>query len=103
MTFLRSSNSAARQLFITPAIAAEQVGTPRWKTYDRRSFGEIPQMHHLSPDIIASIRLATLVFPFKVNEYALDNLIDWSRADEVMRLVWPMVIPWRAHVRDDGN
>jgi KamA family protein len=91
MTAFNSSNSAARQLFMTSATTTGRGETRRPRTYDRRSLGEIRQLHHLSSDIVESIRLATLVFPFKVNEYALENLIDWSCApdDPMFRLLFP--------------
>jgi KamA family protein len=77
--------------FAAPTILSPPRKVARWKTYDRRSLGDIRQLRQLSPDVIEGIRLATLVFPFKVNEYVLENLIDWSQApdDPIFRLVFP--------------
>jgi KamA family protein len=76
---------------VAPALLPAGHKVTRWKTYDRRALGDIRQLRHLPPDVIAAVELATLVFPFKVNEYVLDNLIDWSQApdDPIFRLVFP--------------
>lgn len=77
---------------IFPPLVSSKAA-PRWKIYDRYSLGAIPQLQNLPPEIVESVRLATLVFPFKVNEYVLENLIDWSRIpdDPMFRLLFPMV------------
>lgn len=63
-----------------------------WTVFDRRNFHLIPQVKSLPDEILESIRLATLVFPFKVNGYVIEHLIDWASApdDPMFRLTFPM-------------
>jgi KamA family protein len=77
--------------YASPSIISGLRQQPRWKIYDRETIDQIPQLRYLSSEVIKDIRLATLVFPFKVNEYALDNLIDWGQApdDPMFRLLFP--------------
>jgi KamA family protein len=91
MTQIHSSQNKEHQS-ITLTFNPIHMGATRWKTYDRRSLNQISQLRRLPPRILESIRLATLVFPFKINEYALENLIDWSHApdDPMFRLLFPV-------------
>lgn len=59
--------------------------------YANHRLAQIPQFASLPPDLAHGIRLAAMVFPFKVNSYVLDNLIDWNAGDEdpMFRLVFP--------------
>ncbi|MEQ7871621.1 lysine 2,3-aminomutase [Chromohalobacter salexigens] len=60
-------------------------------TYTNKSIDRIPQLKHLDNNTINGLHLAAKVFPFKVNNYVLENLIDWSSApnDEIYRLLFP--------------
>lgn len=51
----------------------------------------IPQLSALDPSLLHGIRVASLVFPFRVNAYVIDELIDWSNApdDPLFRMVFP--------------
>lgn len=59
--------------------------------YDHRKIDAIPHLSRLPRELVAGIRLASMVFPFKVNEYVLDYLIDWNNApdDPLFRLTFP--------------
>jgi len=63
-----------------------------YKAYNIKTFKKIPQVEKfLSKKDIADIELAGLVFPFKVNNYVVDHLIDWKhyKDDPIFRLVFP--------------
>jgi L-lysine 2,3-aminomutase len=64
----------------------------RNKTFGSQKLYEIEQLKGLPPEVRASVGLAAKVFPFKVNEYCLETLIDWDRApdDPIFRLLFPM-------------
>jgi KamA family protein len=51
----------------------------------------LPQVRQLDPDIRRDIRIVATVLPFKVNNYVLDELIDWTTVpnDPIFRLTFP--------------
>lgn len=71
---------------------SQQQSRPKLTTYDHRKIDEIPHLKRLPHDLVDSIRLAARVFPFKVNDYVLDRLIDWSNVpdDPLFRLTFPL-------------
>ena len=63
-----------------------------YRAYNSKSFKKIPQVQkYLSEEDIKNIEIASLVFPFKVNNYLVDELIDWEnyQNDPIFRLVFP--------------
>ncbi len=64
----------------------------RFRAYTHRQMDAIPQLSGFAPDLRRGIELAAQVFPFRVNDYVLDELIDWDAApdDPMFRLVFPM-------------
>ncbi len=63
-----------------------------YRAYNRKSFKKIPQVQkYLSKEDIENIEIASLVFPFKINNYLVDELIEWAhyRDDPIFRLVFP--------------
>jgi KamA family protein len=84
------------------AARGDAIERPVLKTYDRLRLGEIPQLKKLPPEIAAGIDLVARVLPFKVNQYVINNLIDWKAApdDPIFRLNFPMldmIAPEDAH------
>jgi KamA family protein len=62
------------------------------------NFRNIPQLKHVSPEIINAIEIVGSVLPFKTNNYVIENLIDWSNIpdDPMFILTFPqydMLIP----------
>ncbi len=57
-----------------------------WKQIDR-----IPWLERLSPDERVAMKAVAAVLPFRVNEYVLDELIDWDRIpdDPMYQLTFP--------------
>lgn len=52
---------------------------------------QLPQVSSLDPATRHEMRVVAAVLPFKVNNYVLDELIDWDRApeDPIFRLTFP--------------
>jgi len=71
--------------------AAVQESGPKLIAFDQRKLDAIPEFSRLPPDVLDGIRLAARVFPFKVNKYVLESLIDWEKApdDPIFRLTVP--------------
>ncbi|WP_206311070.1 lysine 2,3-aminomutase [Streptomyces sp. A1499] len=51
----------------------------------------LPQVQRMDPAVRRDIEVVSSVLPFKVNNYVLDELIDWDRAphDPIYRLTFP--------------
>lgn len=50
----------------------------RYQAYTRRNFREIPEIKRLPEEMISDIDLVSRVFPFKTNNYVVENLINWN-------------------------
>ena len=72
---------------------AESVETPRFRAYTESHLDEIPQLASLSPDARFNMRVVASVLPFRVNQYVIDQLIDWDRVpdDPIFQLTFPQV------------
>jgi KamA family protein len=64
---------------------------PRFRAYGRRHISRIRQLGGLSKDQLLSLRIASIVLPFRVNDYVLNQLIDWSDipSDPIFQLTFP--------------
>ncbi len=50
----------------------------KYQAYARHNFNKIPAYGRLSPAEIQSIKIVSEVFPFKTNNYVVNELIDWD-------------------------
>ncbi|NED75164.1 lysine 2,3-aminomutase [Streptomyces sp. SID9944] len=69
----------------------QPVGTTRFRAFGPRQIDDIVRSYGLSPQLRDGIALLAHVLPFRVNEYVLDELIDWTdpAEDPIFRLVFP--------------
>lgn len=67
------------------------VATRKFKVFTQKDIDRIPQLQKLSSDERDAIRAVAAVLPFRVNNYVLDELIDWDRVpdDPMFRLTFP--------------
>ncbi|MCG7490553.1 hypothetical protein MHN79_13750 [Vibrio sp. Of14-4] len=67
------------------------VSDRRYKSYQRANLKNIAR-EHIPEDIATELEVTSLVFPFRVNDYVLDELIDWDNipSDPMFRLLFPM-------------
>lgn len=63
----------------------------KYKAYQVHNFRTIPQLSVLSEEEKMNIEVVGNVLPFKVNNYVIDELIDWSDylSDPIFRLTFP--------------
>ena len=64
----------------------------KYKVYTAQSYKNIPQVQkYLTNEQIFDIDVVSKVFPFKVNNYVIDKLIDWENPleDPIFRLTFP--------------
>ncbi len=62
-----------------------------YKAYSLHNFSSIPEMQLLSEEELFEIEVVGNVLPFKVNNYVIDELINWDnyRNDSMFRLTFP--------------
>ncbi len=51
----------------------------KYKAYGRRDIDTLPQLKHLDAETRLEMKAVSAVLPFRVNDYVLDELIDWDR------------------------
>lgn len=62
-----------------------------YRAYDVRTFESLPQVQALSEEQRFAIKVVGQVLPFKVNQYVVDELIDWDNIpdDPIFQLTFP--------------
>jgi L-lysine 2,3-aminomutase len=67
------------------------VDRPRFRAYDRRHIDRLPETRHLSVAQQIALKTASMVLPFRVNEYVLRELIDWDDIpnDPIYQMTFP--------------
>lgn len=75
---------------ITPAEHSLTRNTV-FKVYTERQLDRIPQLHKLTPEQLFEMRVVANVLPFRVNQYVIDELIDWNNIpqDPIFQLTFP--------------
>ena len=63
----------------------------QYRVIQRRHLRELPQLQGLDRDQRDAIEAVSAVFPFRVNDYVIDELIDWERVpdDPMFQLTFP--------------
>lgn len=76
---------------MTSAPVSQPLAAPRFRAYGRRDLDSIPQVASLPADHRFAMKVVSTVFPFRVNPYVCDELIDWSRVpdDPMFQLTFP--------------
>ena len=74
--------------------ATSKTRTPsrrQLRLYSDRQLDQIPQIEQLSGEDRFAMRVVSSVLPFRVNQYVLEELIDWSQApdDPIFQLTFP--------------
>src|SRR5690606_21745016 len=70
----------------------QHTATPeRFRVYTSRQLDQIPQLRQLSEQQRFDMRVVASVLPFRVNQYVIDQLIDWSAVpnDPLFQLTFP--------------
>lgn len=71
----------------------------KYQHFTVSNFETIPQVQKLPKDVVFSTKVVAQVFPFKVNQYVLDELIDWDNIpeDPIYQLTFPQKDMLRPH------
>jgi len=68
-----------------------QVSPRPFTVYTEKNLEKIPQLSRFSADQVLAMRAVANVLPFRVNDYVIDELIDWDRVpdDPMFQLTFP--------------
>ena len=71
----------------------EPAAMPRFHAYTESHLEQIPHLERLSAASRFDMRVVANVLPFRINQYVLDQLIDWDNipADPIFQLTFPQV------------
>lgn len=70
---------------------AKAIPSERFRVYTQHQLNDIPQLASLSQQQRFEIEVVASVLPFRVNQYVVEQLIDWKKVpdDPMFRLVFP--------------
>jgi KamA family protein len=79
-------------------IAPARITPRKYRVFTRNDLDRIPQLQKFGPDQLLSMKAVASVLPFRVNEYVIDDLIQWDRVpdDPLYQLTFPqpgMLLP----------
>jgi len=68
-----------------------QVAPRPFTVYTEKNLEKIPQLSRFNADQVLAMRAVAQVLPFRVNDYVIDELIDWDRVpdDPMFQLTFP--------------
>ena len=68
-----------------------QVPQRKFTVYTEKNLEKIPQLDRFSSSQVMAMKAVAQVLPFRVNEYVIDELIDWNRVpdDPMFQLTFP--------------
>ncbi len=63
----------------------------KYRALTRKDIDRIKQLLHLGPAEVHAMKAVSAVFPFRVNQYVIDDLIDWDAVpdDPIFQLTFP--------------
>ncbi len=63
----------------------------KYRSYTATNIHELPQYRNIARDLIHAIKTVATVYPFRVNNYVTEHLIDWTNIpdDPLFRLSFP--------------
>jgi KamA family protein len=82
----------ASNLLQTRPVGADAATQGRpFRVYTQRDLDRITAIHHLPADQRFAMKVVSTVLPFRVNEYVIEQLIDWSNVpnDPIFQLTFP--------------
>ena len=69
------------------------IKSVKYKLYSRKNIDQIPQLENLPKALLVGIKTVSTVLPFRVNNYVVDQLIDWDNIpdDPIYQLTFPQL------------
>jgi len=74
-----------------PSQSGPQFRSATLRVFTERHLEQIPQLRELSQEQLVEMRAVAKVLPFRVNQYVMEELINWSRVpdDPIFQLTFP--------------
>lgn len=75
----------------TASIKIVDASAPRFKAYQNAQIDKITQIKKLPEALTFDMRVVSTVFPFRVNDFVINELIDWDKVpdDPIFQLTFP--------------
>jgi KamA family protein len=72
-------------------VLQSEIQPQQFRVFNHHNFARIPQLQNLSEEQRFEIQVVAQVLPFRVNQYVVDELIEWDDVpdDPMFRLVFP--------------
>ncbi|MFQ5601616.1 MAG: KamA family radical SAM protein [Candidatus Krumholzibacteriia bacterium] len=72
-------------------VRKTRIAARTYRAYGRKDIDRIPELRHLSPDEFISMKAVSAVLPFRVNNYVVEELINWNDIpeDPIFQLTFP--------------
>lgn len=69
----------------------KEVLPERFKAYNGKQLFQLPQIRELNASTKHEMAVVSSIFPFRVNSYVIDELIDWNdfQSDPIFKLTFP--------------
>jgi len=63
----------------------------KYKSYSRKDIDLIPQIRNLGTSFVEAMKIISIILPFRVNNYIIDELIDWNNIpnDPIFQMTFP--------------
>ena len=70
---------------------ADKIFPEKYKLYSRKNIDQILRLKNLPRELLVAIKTVSAVLPFRVNNYIIDELIDWNNIphDPLYQLTFP--------------
>lgn len=79
---------------------SQTVPGPKFRAFSLRTMDDLPQLQTLSEEERFAIRVVSQVFPFRINRYVADELIDWNRIPDDP--IYQLTVPQRGMLRPEN-
>lgn len=76
---------------------SQSTSTPKFRAFSLRTMDDLPQMQALGEEERFAVRVVSQVFPFRVNNYVAEQLIDWNRIPDDP--IYQLTVPQRGMLR----
>lgn len=72
-------------------VARAKIAPRKYEVFTRKNLDSIPQLDRFSPAVRQRMKAVASVLPFRVNNYVIEDLIDWDNVpdDPIFQLTFP--------------